>query len=512
MDKKSFEVSYNDLLEEFDKWEEPDSEISEQADEMTAEFTRLLGNMFTDEESEYNPTGVLAEDDYLTEEMVDKVAFLNLLETQVQNASEDSGVTDEDMEKAYLSVIDSFFELSKTINPMAGFGRDRLEAGLSLVRIYEDRFGPLATQIVPENAEAFEEFISEEHYADVLAGRKSGIGALRLVEGEKCAAGAAVYSVTGDGESEALSINLDWIAVHPDLRQRGIGNFLMAKLLELALQNEDCSITVELPVVVADESDVDPDGEERAILENFLDSWKFEFTINDFSGFVFKIPDSEDNRAPGSGSREVVVSLYELGGNGQALLEEFLGDFGEEYKGIKKLPIEYFDADVSCAVLKGRKIAAAFLVKRYSSGNYRYEALCCPKDKAFDYIPGLFSFAWRACIENGDAGSMLYGMIKSEEMFDTVRKLDSLARRAGAAVEDDKLYNMEGLKLAEKFISVGRGLYSFRGALYAPDPEDIITTEEWDKIRSNAGLQNDKIPEDGIDDPAMVEEAMVNGF
>ena len=110
MDKKIFEVSYNDLLEEFDKWEEPDSAISEQADEMTAEFTRLLGNMFTDEESEYNPTGVLAEDDYLTEEMVDKVAFLNLLETQAQSDPEESGVTDEDMERAYLSVIDSFFE------------------------------------------------------------------------------------------------------------------------------------------------------------------------------------------------------------------------------------------------------------------------------------------------------------------------------------------------------------------------------------------------------------------
>jgi len=51
--------------------------------------------------------------DQIYKELTDRVAYLNFVEANTRGKIAESGVSKEDLENAYLSVIDSLFELSK---------------------------------------------------------------------------------------------------------------------------------------------------------------------------------------------------------------------------------------------------------------------------------------------------------------------------------------------------------------------------------------------------------------
>ena len=441
--------------------EEP---IPEEALALSGEIRDVMNAMLdayiTDEEYDDNLQNILEEDDYLTEELVDKLAALNILEDAPEGT-----VSNEDMEQAYLTVIDSFFELSKMISPMNGFGRDRLEAGLSLIRQFEGQHFLLSTQIVPENAEAFSELISVEHYEDILAGRKRAIGALRHMGEEVYAAGALVYSVRDDSEDEPY-VSLEWIMVHESLRKQGIGNFLMALVIEaaLSLNENDISISVELPVRQAGEEE---ELREFDVLENFFDSWKFAFSIGYGSRFAIALSDIAESAAIREMDTGGVKSLSELGKQGEKQLKAFFESRNKSYDAdIAALPFGFFDPGVSCVVHSGEEIRSVLLFHRFGNGDYRYEAYRATDEADFTDLPKLIAFAYGKAAGGEDGDTMITGTFASEEGYDEAGRLLPNAR-----------------------ISM-----VYRGAMYPPD--EAITSEQWGRLREEAGFLNNKFPEE----------------
>ena len=437
-----------------------DDKILTMSDEIGAVMNKMLDEYITDEEYDDNLNNILDDDEYLTEELIDKIAFLNFVESAPEGE-----FSKEEIEHIYLSVIDSFFELSKLISPLNGFGKDRLEAGLSLIKQFEERYWPVATRIVPENVGAFSELIPIEHYEDIIAGRKRAIGALRHVGDDVYAAGAICYSVY-DEPDEDFVVNVDFIMVHDDLREQGVGNFLMAQLIEAA---NGAVITVELPA-----RQTEDELRELDIMENFFDSWKFGFSMGYSSGFVIKLSDvgeSEVIKRGKAGNVKEVKSLDELGDNGAYMLRLFFKKRNQSYDAdIAALPYNYFDPDVSCVALSGKDICSILLFHRFEDGDYRYEAFKCIDEKHVIDLPKLILYAYDKASDKEDGDHMITGFFISEKGYDAAGKLLPNARIPMV----------------------------YKGAMYPP--EDIITSEEWGELRLKAGFSNDKIPEDDFSD------------
>ena len=410
---------------------------------------------------------VLLDDDYLLDELVDKLALVGLSERY-----EEGEITDEAREKIYMTFLDTFFELSKTINPLGGFDKGRLFAALDLLKDFEKRYFPVTTKITEDNAEVFKNMIPDEHYDDILAGRKYALGALRHLREECYAAGVIVYSILPADVLDSPMISIDWINVEEVFREKGVGNMLMASVIGLAAQNEESVVSVSLPIFM---DKADP---ERDILENFLESWKFEFEMSTGENFVILIKDIEGNKDIDAPSRDA-VSLHSLGKNGAKLVKEYFKrrNIYEENE-IAALPYSFFDPFSSCAVISDGKIRSLFLLHRFESGDYRYEYIGC-KDgfESHDFVD-MLRFAYKAAVFVGDDNKAISGTFDCEEGYEA---------------------------LAEILPGAHVGLTLF-GLLQPPEIE--LDNDTWDELRREAGLSDEKIPgeEDALDDETITDE------
>ncbi len=451
------------ILAEWEK-ETEENGIDETAREAAEEVRSFLQETlkFAYEDGVINENdldNILMDDDYLLEELTDKTAALNILW-----GGADSGmVSEEKVESAYLSLIDTLFELSKAVNPIAGFGRDRLLAGLSLLDYFEENRWPVSTAITAGNADRFRQFIPEEHFDDVLCRRKQAIGALRRLGEKTVAAGAAVFSVETDPADDTPVLRLEWIEVHKDLRRQGAGNMLMAEILEPFVKKGDVTLIAELPAIRLDEEN----GEESDTLENFLDSWRIEFSVTSGRRFTLEGQDLNGNKEI-KGLFKEAVPLWKLGDQGEEKVREFFREQDLEYdRELKNLPFSFFDLQVSTCILKKDRITALFLVHRFANGNYRYEALRCPGGYDGPEMKELLRCAYRSWREQ-DGNGMIFGAFESEEGREAVTAL-----------------------LPELNMPV-----FFSGFLRSP--EEAISTELWDEMRRDAGFSDEKIPDDGL--------------
>ncbi len=93
----------------------------------------------------------------------------------------------------------------------------------------------------------------------------------------------------------------------------------MARLLGFAAQYPECTVTV---VYVPPADQDEKQTEDMTVIENCLDSWKFDFSMNYGSDYYIRIADTEGNKYIGRGVNEV-VSLTTLGDQGKRLVGEF---------------------------------------------------------------------------------------------------------------------------------------------------------------------------------------------
>ena len=464
---------WNDLLAVFDdEGIIPDMETQELSETIRSLMQAALELNIEDVENNDNELlNLLLDDDYLLEELVDKLALVSMTEQL-----DDGEITAEAREKVFLAFLDTFFELSKIINSLGGFAKGRLQAALDLLDDFEKRFFPLTTKIDTENAEAFKELITDEFYDDILVGRKRAIGALRHIGEDMYAAGAIVYSVYVSENLEAPLIRIHWINVMEDLRGQGIGNMLMGRVVGLASQNEGSAVTVNIPVY----NDGTEENEKQEILKNLMISWNFVFELSVGERFAVRIADLEKNEYIDNPGRDA-KSLYDLGMKGPELLNEF---FKKNTKIINKeissLPYGFFDPYVSCVTLSEGKIDSVLLLHRYTKGDYRYELLRCKGGFDSPDVEKLFRYAYRMSEDLGDHNGILFGTFESEEGYEIITEI-----------------------LPFSHLSM---VYS--GILKPPSYD--MSNEEWDELRKEAGLSDEKIPgdEDALDDETMTEEEL----
>ena len=453
-DFKGMEELFTDV---FGEDTEADEETGKLAEDIKESFEELV-NTYYEENSDNDLAAILLDDEYLTEELIDKLAMINLIEQP-----SDDEVSDEIIEGAYISFLDTFFEMSKTLNPLGGFDKDRLTSALEILRNFEERYWPLSTRITADNIDSFSMLIPEDKRDDILVGRMRALGALRHVGEEVVAAGVICYSIEMDASEELPIIRIEYIRVHRDLRKQGIGNYLMAEVLGLALQNEGTVVTVDLPVKTYEGAEETVQGE---ILSNFLDSWRFQFNMVMGRSFTLLLEYVRDNEIIDRKSSES-ISLGDIGDKGPRLLAEYFARKGNDYDAdIAALPFDFFDPEVSCVVMTGRKIRSVFLVHRYDSGNYHYEALRCDDRHAKDDLTDLLRFAYKTVIKKGDEGKKITGDFDS----------------------------MEGRDLIAELIPDIHVPMVFSGILTPPESE--VTSEMWDELRTEAGLSDDKLPGD----------------
>ena len=460
-------------MENFLKTEtEEDPQITALADEIRAGLQKCFEDSLSDENSDNRIGNVLLDDDCLLEELLDRVSILNIMEAaaggRLQKGSKEDPpeeVTKEELEQAYLSVLDSLFELSKIVNPLSGVGADRLSTGLSMIREFEKLYWPLSTKVTDENIFSFKEFLPEEQFHDVMDGNKHAIGALRHVGEEVYAAGVIVYTLPTSLQGERPEIILDYIYVHEDLTEMGIGNFLMAEVLGLALQNEGTAIRVMLPVEVFDEEE---EAEDAAVLYQFLDEWGFGFSITTGNSFGIKISDLEGNRLVDQPYNSA-ESLSSLGVEGQTLLADFFGELEDPARPeLADLPYTFFDRNLSCVILKDKKIKTALLFHSFPSGNVRYEGLLSVGKPDPVDATDLACFAYQACRDKGNTDAFVYG----------------------------DFITADGPKIGAKLLPKAHCPMQYNGLLL-PD-EEAFTSEEWEDLRMQAGLIGNMIPEEGI--------------
>ena len=81
------------------------------ASEIRNVLNAMLDAYISDDEYEDNLRNLLEEDEYLTQELLDKIGFMNIVEGAPRGT-----FSKEEIEHIYLAVIDSFFELNFYLN------------------------------------------------------------------------------------------------------------------------------------------------------------------------------------------------------------------------------------------------------------------------------------------------------------------------------------------------------------------------------------------------------------
>ena len=140
-------------------------------------------------------------------------------------------------------------------------------------------------------------------------------------------------------------------------------------------------------------------------------------------------------------------------------------------------PFEMYDQDVSSVVIAGGRIRSALLFRRFENDTYRCEGLRPAKNAGEDLL-GLIGCSLEEWSAFGDENDFVTGTFDSEEAMETVRR----------------------------FIPSAHVFLKFRGVMPWPDADEVLTEEDWSRLREAIGLSDDKIPAEGLDDDSMGKE------
>lgn len=461
--------------------------MNEEEAELFTKTSQILRSVTDEYDEKSDLLGRLAYDDELQDECLMNLSMLSLLE-MARNPEDGSDIPDEARddemyENAYLKVIDSLIRMAKVMDPLGGFGKVRLKSALEICDDFSEKYWPLVTRVTAENIEAFSELLTPEQYDDILAGRKKCIGALRHFGDEVYGAGVCVYRFSEDSIMENPIIRVEYINVAQSARAFGTGNLLMAHAIRPALLDENIYITLQVtPPADSVESQEDDEVDEFEILENFLDSWQFEFSYDFSDEFFFDISTIAGNKYIDVPSKHV-KSIEELGDKADGMIRSFFRSFNlKEDSELMNTSPRFYDPHTSCARLKGNTITALMLTHRYENGDYRIEMVRSKPDMDMKDVLDLIRFAYHRCVANGDESGMAKGIFLTEE----------------------------GCELAAKLVPDAVRMLVCNGLLHAPTPGDSLSVEQWEALRREAGYEP-KFSEEDIASSDFSDE-QISGF
>ncbi len=458
--------------------EEPKEGVPGDFDEETLKRAGEFEKIMTEEIEEYEASAgdfetLLKEDHALLEELADASSLLILAELAMEKDDMDL----ETLETAYLNVIDKGIELSKTYHPLSELGKDRLWMALSFTEQYGEKYRPLLTQVTKNNAEKFAQFLPERFLDDIRFDLKSAIGALRYVDGNAYAVGIAVYHFETGAVTDDPILRIDHVYVDEEFRQHGVGNMLIARLFGFAAQYPECTVTVSyVPPRDPDEKA----AEDQTVTWQYLDSWKFDFSMTFGSDFCIKTADLEGNKGLERGVNSV-VSLATFSSEGEAMLKSFFEKRNDEDDAeISSLPYSYFNENASCAIVQNREITHLLLIRRYESGNYRIVFWDGPEDSDAEDLVQLVSFACRILRMKAGPDALLTGTFNSEENMDVLQKILPTAK----------------MRL------------TYEGILMKPRLSEDITTEQWMELMEEIGTPHVLEKDQTIDEKLFTKRGM----
>ena len=445
-----------DIDAELMKWIEDDTAdreftLGDAAADVSDAFGTLLEKY--GKEEPVNIYGSLSEDDRLMAVLTEGKEEILRLESEEAPAR--------DIERAYTVFLNAYFEAAKLINPLGGFGKERLKKALEILRNFENKHWHLVTRINPDNIKVYRNLISDEYYDDIVAGRKRALGAVRMKAGRSRCAGIAVYRIDVQTITNAPVIKLDWIYVAQEFRRQGVANMLMAELAGLAMQDDEAFISVNMNIPDASDREMQ---EEFDALEGFIRSWNFRLNVDAGRVFRISIESLKDNKYF-NGQPEGVKSLAELGSSGREMIQRFFRQHNKDYD--EKMRVfayehyDFFDPDVSCAIVTGGVITAIFLVHRYISGNYRYEIMRFSHNTDPAIILQMLRHGYRRALAKGDGKGTLFGGFESAEGYMTTAKL----------VPDTLI------------------MTQLTGVLLPPRSKETVSSTDWARLRKEAGFK-----------------------
>ena len=443
----------------FEDYGNPSKEQQELADKLKESLMKAVEN----ENEEYDIVERLEHDATLREELANVLTVLTILES-----SEEPRADMELYEQTYLKAIDVTIRLAKVIHPLSGVGAETMRSAYEILDTFEEICHPLLTKITESNIEAFADLLSEKEYDEVLYGRKKAIGALRTEGEDQYAAGVAVYRMETTPVLNTAVVRLDYMYVKEEFRSFGTANLLMAALIRPILGDNDARLTLSYkPVGTTDEDD---DEYATAIedefdrIEEFISSWKFDISMDMSNDFYISMRDIKN--APFAGvSKKGIVSLAEMGDKAASAVKKYFTRRNNEYTGyMLSTPAEYYDREASCVYTEdGSTVDGILLCHRYKNGDYRIDHVSFnPEDdpSASDVITRMIGYSREILMEKGDGDAFVTGELVTEE----------------------------GFALLKKLVPEVKTMLTFECMLSPLDDGQTISTEEWDMLRKEAGM------------------------
>ncbi len=440
------------------------------ADEVISDEDQKLAEKIKDAYSEAFAKGAEEQDDIFEQLLFDEelmesldgaLDLVNIIEL-----FDDSEKEPETVENTYLNLFDTYVELAKVRNVMDGFGKDRLNTCLEVIKAYEERYGNLYTKITKNNIECFKHLIPEEHIDSIEVGRENAIGFLKKDGDITTAAGALVYSVYADEDiPEDSAVRLEHIYVLREYRGYGVGNLLLARMVKLALDAGINIVTVEYTPIKAE---TDEEKKDADVLEQFLDSWNFDFRPAVSRDFKLGLSELKGNPFVDSPYKDV-VSLDSLGSKADKLISDFFRSEDKDNEDIKVLPTSYFDPNVSCAIVDDKGIAALLLVRDYLSGSYRLEYIGKRADINEKVMLELVKYAFNTCKTLGLLSRYLYGTFTGTEGMELLKKI---------APQAEVMLTFAGIIKADFDQEIpSEGWKELREMAYLPDHQAVFDEE-----------------------------------
>lgn len=254
---------------------------------------------------------------------------------------------------------------------------------------------------VKENeTENFLPLIPEDMQSHVKSGEWFCLGALAdpvdsdTSANEKTAAGVLLFSSEeglSNGEDPAIMIQLHWIYVNPDYRQKGIGNALMDALSDVLKDNPADGILCDVPF-----------SSEYDLAEAFLTDWGFEFDVIERPEVTLTKEDGREyNQKKGDGKHTNLLSRD----NGVWPLKDVPPEAFRKalhaivamtptpyYEDISDDP-KIYDGELSCAVMKNDTVSSLLLFEKLSDMDYQLVIMSSLSEKPAIELKDLITYS-----------------------------------------------------------------------------------------------------------------------
>lgn len=153
----------------------------------------------------------------------------------------------------------SLYSYIKRVNPLWETGTERLDIWAALQKEH-----PTVFTLDKSNAELFQNLCTPEAFSGIGKEGEYALGALRLSEGRKLAAGILIFSVLPPSEERMEAVAaIRWLYVDENLRGKHVADDLMAELYHLMHVNGIETVACDVPM----------QGLLPVTLANFLSSW-----------------------------------------------------------------------------------------------------------------------------------------------------------------------------------------------------------------------------------------------